>query len=188
MTQKKVLAILGSPHLQGHVAMMLSHTIRVAEKKGYHVDRINLYETNISYCIGCRACLKTKECVQKDDLQKISTLLKECDMVILASPIYWANVPAIVKNLFDRLLGYAMEETKTTPRPLLKGKQYVLLTACHTPQPFAWLFGQTRYAIRSMKEFFKTAGMKPIAIKVCSNTAKNKELSSSLMRKLDRIF
>ncbi len=26
---------------------------------------------------------------------------------LLAAPVYWANVPASVKNLFDRLLGMA---------------------------------------------------------------------------------
>ena len=98
-------------------------------------------------------------CVRKDDVQEIAELLKICDIVILAAPTYWANVPAIVKNLFDRLLGVAMEETKTFPKARLSNKQrYILLTACNTPAPFSSLFGQSTGSIRCMKEFFKTAG------------------------------
>lgn len=64
-------------------------------------------------------------------------MLRECDTVILAAPVYWANVPAPVKNMFDRLLGVAMEETATFPKPRLSGKKYMLLTACNTPSPFS---------------------------------------------------
>ena len=64
-------------------------------------------------------------CIHKDDVQEIAELLKLCDIVILAAPTYWANVPAIVKNLFDRLLGVAMEETKTFPKARLSNNQKV---------------------------------------------------------------
>ena len=47
-------------------------------------------------------------CIQKDDMQEIVLLLHESQIVLLAAPTYWANVPAPVKNLFDRLLGTAM--------------------------------------------------------------------------------
>ncbi len=91
-----------------------------------------------------------------------------------AVPVYWANVPASVKNLFDRLLGTAMEETDMFPKPGLRGKQYIVLTACNTSALFSWIFGQSRGAIRNMNEFFKTAGMKP-AGKVVYANAKNKK-------------
>ena len=99
--------------------------------------------------------------MQEDDVQKMSRLIRECDMVVLAAPVYWANVPAVVKNLFDRLLGVAMEETKTFPKARLSKKQkYFLLTSCNTPAPFSFLCGQSTGAIRSMKEIFKASGMK----------------------------
>lgn len=158
--KKLVLAILGSPHRNGKTASMMDIAIRRAEEKGYMVTKINLYEKNLSFCIGCRNCIDTKVCTQKDDIQEIASLLRECQIVFLAAPVYWANVPAPVKNLFDRLLGTAMEETSTFPKPRLKGKKYMVLTSCNTPFPFSWIFGQSRGAIRNMDEFFKTAGMK----------------------------
>ena len=110
MIQKQALAILGSPHSSGITATMLKHSVNVAEKAGYAVTKINLYEKNLAYCTGCRACLKTEQCVLKDDIHEITSQLGACQVVILAAPVYWANVPAPVKNLFDRLLGIAMEE------------------------------------------------------------------------------
>lgn len=188
MYEKNVLAILGSPHANGTTAAMLNHAIREAEKAGYTVMKINLYEKKISFCTGCRACLHTGSCVQKDDIQDIVTLLHKCQIMILAAPVYWANVPAPVKNMFDRLLGTAMEETKTFPKPRLRGKKYMILTSCNTPAPFSWIFGQSRGAIRNMDEFFKTAGMKPIGKIVYANAANKSELSKSLIRKIERCW
>lgn len=159
--QKRVLAILGSPHKNGATGSMLGYAVSIAKKRGYSVDYVALYDKNIKYCKGCRRCMEKRMCVQKDDIQEIAELLQKCDIVILAAPTYWANVPAIVKNLFDRLLGVAMEETKTFPKARLsKQQKYILLTACNTPAPFSYLAGQSTGAIRGMKEFFKTSGMK----------------------------
>ncbi len=186
MNGKELLAILGSPHANGMTATMLNYAIRRAEEMGYNVTKINLYEKNLSYCTGCRACMDTQTCIQKDDIQEIVMCLQKCQTVVLAAPVYWANVPAPVKNLFDRLLGTAMEETSTFPKPRLKGRSYMLLTSCNTPSPFSWIFGQSRGAIRSMDEFFKTAGMKPVGKIVCAGAANKKELPKLTIKKIDR--
>ena len=186
MNRKSVLAILGSPHRNGTTASMMNIAIRQAEEKGYLVTKINLYEKNISFCTGCRICMDTQICTYKDDIQEIAALLHKCQIVILAAPVYWANVPAPVKNLFDRLLGTAMEETSTFPKPRLKGKKYMILTSCNTPFPFSWIFGQSRGAIRNIDEFFKTAGMKPIGKVVCAGAASKKTLPKHITKKIER--
>ena len=99
---KKLLALLGSPHKDGATGTMLKYVLQEAEQQGWQITSINLYEQNIGYCNGCRTCIKTGSCVHKDDVQEISRLIRECDVVVLAAPVYWANVPAVVKNLFDR--------------------------------------------------------------------------------------
>lgn len=184
--RKKALAILGSPHANGTTAAMLDLAIHKAEQVGYAVTKIKLYEKKIAFCTGCRTCMNTHICIHKDDIQEIAALLHECQLVILAAPVYWANVPASVKNMFDRLLGTAMEETDTFPKPRLQGKKYMILTSCNTPAPFSWIYGQSRGAIRSMDEFFKTAGMKPTGKVVCANAKHKKELPKRTMKKIER--
>lgn len=186
MNEKNVLAILGSPHINGTTAAMLNCAIGKAEKSGYKVRKINLYEKNISFCKGCRNCISTQVCVQKDDIQEIVSLLRECQLVFLAAPVYWANVPAPVKNLFDRLLGTAIKETATFPKPRLQGKKYLILTSCNTPAPFSWIFGQSKGAICNMDRFFKMAGMKSIGKIVCTNAGSKKDLSQLMIKKIER--
>lgn len=186
-TKRKTLAILGGPHTTGITAQMLDTAIAACKDNGDEVTFLPLYQKNIQFCKGCRRCLKTKECIMRnDDMPEITALIKESNTIILAAPVYWANVPAAVKNLFDRLLGAAMEETATFPKPRLSGKKYMLLTACNTPMPFAHIFGQSRGAIRSMKEFFKTAGMKCIGVNVVANTSNVKEVPDKIKRRITK--
>ena len=85
MNRKNVLAILGSPHTNGTTAAMLDLAIHKAKQVGYVVTKINLYEKELSFCTGCRACMDTHICVQKDDIQSIVVLLQKCHLVILAA-------------------------------------------------------------------------------------------------------
>lgn len=186
MNQKQILAVLGSPYRRGTAASMLDEAVKQAEKTGYSVQRLNLYDQNLRFCTGCGACLKTAECIQKDGIAEIAAAFRDCGTVILAAPVYWANVPAPVKNLFDRLRGTAMEETAAFPRGRLKGRKYLLLTCCKTPSPFSWLCGQSRGAIRNMDEFFRTAGMKSAGKIVCANSGGGKPLPPSVVRRIRR--
>ena len=87
MNEKNVLAIFGSPHTNGMTAAMFDCAVHKAEERGYTVRKVNLYEKNISFCKGCRACMDTKVCVQKDDIQEIVALLHESLIVFLAAPV-----------------------------------------------------------------------------------------------------
>lgn len=189
MAKKNLLAILGSPHADGATAAMLRCAIDAAQGAGWQVELVSLYQKNLAFCTGCRRCLVTHTCVLQDDLPQIAALLKSCDAVALAAPVYWANVPAAVKNLFDRLLGTAMEETHTFPKPRLSsGQKYLLLTACNTPAPFSWLCGQSSGAARAMKEFFHTAGMKRLGhINLPAATGK-KALPKKISHKIAGFF
>ena len=83
---KKLLALLGSPHKDGATGTMLRYVLQIAGQQGWQIEFVNLYEQRIDYCKGCRVCIKTGNCVQKDDVQKMSRLIRECDMVVLAAP------------------------------------------------------------------------------------------------------
>ncbi|MDO5602936.1 MAG: flavodoxin family protein [Oscillospiraceae bacterium] len=187
--RKKLLAILGSPHDNGATAAMLDCAVKAAASQGWEITTISLYKKKISFCQGCRACIKTGQCVLQDDIREIAALIKTCDRVVLSAPTYWANVPAVVKNLFDRLLGTAMEETAAFPRPRLsKNQDYLLLTACNTPFPFSQLCGQSSGALRAMNEFFKTSGMKRLGSVTFSNTKGRAELPHGITRKIEKLL
>ncbi|MCA1072637.1 NAD(P)H-dependent oxidoreductase [Clostridium bowmanii] len=54
----------------------------------------------------------------KDALDILSKKILSADVIVLAAPTYWSNVPAIVKNMFDRMTSYAIKTEK--------GKSYLI--------------------------------------------------------------
>ena len=186
MNEKKLLAILASPHRDGSTAAMLRCAEQAAARAGWEVEEVFLYEKRLGFCRGCRRCVTTGLCVQQDELQRLAEAWKSCGAVVLAAPTYWANVPAALKNLFDRLLGPAMEDSPRFPKPrAFAGKRYLLLTACNTPFPFSRLAGQSSGTLRAMKEFCRTAGMKPLGSVAFPGAKGGNQLPPQVRRKIE---
>ena len=189
MDKKKILAIQGSFRNNGITSTMLNYAVEESIKAGYDVEYIRLHDHRIECCKGCRRCFEDGECIFKDDdMMQISKSIKDADVIILACPVYWANVPAIVKNLFDRMSGTSMEETNTFPKPRLSGKKYILLTACNTPMPFAALCGQTTGLKRAVKEYFKTSGISCIGTVIVDNTSKRKGVPNAKLNQIHTLI
>jgi multimeric flavodoxin WrbA/protein-tyrosine-phosphatase len=99
-----VLGLQGSPRKKGNTNYLLTTFMNEAEKTGARTHIIQVAQKNIKPCIGCGFCEKTGYCVTQDDDMKpeIYPLLREADVIVLASPIYFYNVTAQIKALIDR--------------------------------------------------------------------------------------
>lgn len=162
MKNKKMLAILGSPRKEGNISKLLNIAISEAGQLGHEVEIIDVYEKNISPCSGCMSCRASNKCVISDDIQDIEKAFVTCDYVVLAAPTYWANMPAPVKNMFDRLVYAFMDDNNSSiPKAKLKPEQkYIIIVSCNTPAPFDRIAGQSSGCVKNIKEILSTAGMK----------------------------
>lgn len=184
----KILAIQGSYRNNGKTSTMLEYSIKRSKELGHKVNELNLFEKNLNYCKSCGKCDELGQCIYtNDDIAEVTSLIKDADVIILAAPVYWGNVPAIVKNLFDRMVGASMKHTKTFPKPRLSGKRYILLTACHTKAPFDIIFGQSSGIARNVKEYFKTAGVKKIGMAVCDDTNNRVSVPDKIFKKVNKL-
>lgn len=187
---KTALAILASPRKNGNAAGMLNAAVQSAGQAGYTVKMVDLYDLNIAMCTGCMGCKKTGECLIHDGIDEIRNSLLSCDLVMVASPTYFANVPAPLKNMFDRLVGAIMDDNNSAiPKPKLSSKQeYLLLTTCNTPFPFDRLGGQSSGCIKNMREFFRTAGMKCRGKIVFAGTRGKTQVPERITTRIGRLF
>ncbi len=110
----RALAILGSPRRYGNTAILTEALLDELESLGYEKRLIYLQEKNINYCLGCGVCLIKGHCIHKDDMQDIIEEVKKCNVLILASPVYYLNITAQMKTFIDRMLAFGH-------RPSLKG-------------------------------------------------------------------
>jgi arsenate reductase len=99
-----ILGFQGSPRKKGNTNYLLSLFMNEAENLGAQTRIIEVAQKNIVPCIGCGHCEKKGFCITKNDdmTNEIYPLLREADVVVLAAPIYFYNVPAQLKALIDR--------------------------------------------------------------------------------------
>lgn len=99
---KKILAISTSLHVKSNSEILLDAFVKGAKESGNDVEKISLKGKNISFCKGCCVCQKTLKCVIKDDAVDIVEKMKNADVILWASPLYYYDVSGQMKTLIDR--------------------------------------------------------------------------------------
>jgi arsenate reductase (thioredoxin) len=99
-----MLGLQGSPRKKGNTQFLLKTFMNEAEEIGVRTQVIKVSEKNIVPCKGCGFCEKKGRCITQDDdmTREIYPLLREADVIVLASPVYFYNVTAQLKALIDR--------------------------------------------------------------------------------------
>jgi multimeric flavodoxin WrbA len=124
----KVLAINGSPHMvEGNTAMILNPFLEGMKEAGADVDLFYTRKLKIGPCNGDMSCwfVNPGTCGQKDDMQMLLPKFKEADVIVWASPVYYAGVTGPLKNLMDRQLPLHMQGELGSKR-----QKIVLVSTC----------------------------------------------------------
>lgn len=99
---KKVLILSGSPRKQGNSDILCDEFLKGAVQSGNYVEKIRVSDKNIGYCRGCYACRQNGKCAIDDDMAEILQKIIDCDVLVLASPVYFYSVSAQLKAVLDR--------------------------------------------------------------------------------------
>ena len=97
-----LLGIYGSPRTGGNSQLLLDQALEGARQAGAQVKSLHACKLKIAGCLECGGCDETGQCVLKDDMEQVYPLLEEAAAIILATPIFFYNVPAQAKALIDR--------------------------------------------------------------------------------------
>lgn len=100
---RKVLIISTSLRNNSNSNILARECERGARDAGLDVDYVSLKGKDIKYCIGCLSCQKTNRCVLKDDVVDIMAKVKEAEVIVYATPIYYYEMCGQMKTLLDRL-------------------------------------------------------------------------------------
>lgn len=100
---KKVLIISTSLRTNSNSDILARECEKGARDAGLDAEYISLKGKDIKYCIGCLSCQKTNKCVLKDDVADIMAKVKEAEVIVYATPIYYYEMCGQMKTLLDRL-------------------------------------------------------------------------------------
>lgn len=152
----KIVSLQGSPRINGNSAAMAKRFCSTAAKHGAEITTYILNELQYRGCQGCFLC-KTKldRCALKDDLTPVLDSIRDADVVVLASPVYFWDISSQLKTFIDRTFSYLVPDFITNPvkSRLPAGKKLVFILAQNNPDinSFTDIFPKYDY-------FFKAYG------------------------------
>ena len=145
----KILLINGSPKGKRSNSLKLAYSFIEGFKNGctndeesLSIDELHVASMNIAACKGCFACWQKTPgiCCIKDDMQTVIEKLIDADLILWSFPLYYFNVPAILKNLIDRQLPMSLPFMSSKQdgygsgshdsRYDMEGKRHVLISTC----------------------------------------------------------
>lgn len=102
----KVVAINGSPRVDGNSSLLIGEVFNELINEGIETKEINVGSKHFRGCIGCGKCWETKDkkcIISNDQINEIIEELLDADAIILASPVYCADMSGQMKTFIDRV-------------------------------------------------------------------------------------
>ena len=100
----KVLLINGSPHVRGNTYFALNTMVETLHNEGIDAEIVHIGTRAIQGCIACSSCAETGTCAFSDPLFKLlEQKAKECDALVVGSPVYYAGPNGSLCAILDRL-------------------------------------------------------------------------------------
>ncbi len=98
-----LLGLQGSPRLKGNTSCLLSSFLETGAKLGARTKMIEVDKNNIVPCKEYVLCEKKGFCPIDDDMKhEIYGLIREAEVIVAATPIFFYNMTAQLKALVDR--------------------------------------------------------------------------------------
>lgn len=122
----RVLVLHGSARKGGDTDTLAERFLAGMAEEGRHEVRdfyaidMNIAHCRGAACMGCGGDGGSAGCVVQDDMQAVYPALREADVVVLATPMFWGYMTSQLKTLLDRL------EAAVSPA-YFGGKDFVLL-------------------------------------------------------------
>jgi multimeric flavodoxin WrbA len=124
VTQIRFLGIHSSPIKKGNSAYLLEYALGEAGKvEGVVTEGIALAGLKVVDCMHCNWCIKKQTtdrlCVIEDEASSILRKIRDCDVLLLVSPVYFGRLSGMMACLLDRTRCFIFGKEKHLA---LKGK------------------------------------------------------------------
>ena len=137
----RITAIVGSYRKEGIIDTAVDEILASAREEGAETTKIYLIDRHIEFCTNCRSCtqqdgVQRGECPIADEMDKILDEIERSDAVVLASPVNFGTVTAIMKRFIERLTCYAYwpwGANAPKMRNKSKGKRAIVVASSAAP-------------------------------------------------------
>jgi multimeric flavodoxin WrbA len=107
--------------------------LAAAREQEAEVQEFSLNQMDFRGCQGCRSCKdKSEACILEDELAEVLAAVKQTDVLVLASPVYFGDISGQLKCFIDRTYSYLNPDFSSR---VPSGKKAVLVLVQANPEP-----------------------------------------------------
>jgi NAD(P)H dehydrogenase (quinone) len=187
MSHKRILIISAHPEYKGLGDELVKTYLEAARAAGHKVELLELNQLDFDPILhhGYKQTQKLEP-----DLQRAQTAISQADHLVFVYPVWWENMPALLKGFVDRVFlpDFAFRYTKTIPEQLLKGKSGRIIVTMDGPELYDRLITRrisTRVLERAVLKF---CGVSPVRItRITSTRRLNQQKILSLIESIKKL-
>jgi multimeric flavodoxin WrbA len=100
----RIVVLAGSVRRGGNTDL-LARAFAEGAAKQHEVEILSVADYPVHPCTGCNICFTSEghRCVRDDGMQLIYDRLRQADVLVVASPVYFYGISAQLKAIVDRL-------------------------------------------------------------------------------------
>jgi len=190
----KIIAIVGSYRKGGIIERAVEAILQAAAEQGAETATIRLLAPPLEFCLNCRKCTQQEgpqrgACVHRDGMGDILDRIEASHGIVLASPVNFFGVTAVMQRFIERLVGYAFWPWGK-PGPALRvkdrGLRAVLVTSSAMPAALGRVFTRS---LSSLKRAAQTLGAKRLRTLFVGTAAlhERQELTQAILEKARKL-
>ena len=154
----KVVAVYGSPRRGGNTDLLMNCFLEGLSKykednpgwkKTVKLEKIFVNELKISPCRECRHCSIKGECIVDDQMQQIYPKMESCNLLAIASPVFFTTVSGYLKAFIDRFQKYWALKYELDKKTIKISDRKGILFSCAGSKPVN-IFDCTKKVVRSL--------------------------------------
>ena len=107
-----VVLINGSPRANGNTSIALREMEQIFAQNGIETETVQVGSKAVRGCVACGFCREKGVCAIDDVVNEVAPKFKECDGLVVGSPVYYASANGTLISFLDRLF-YSTSFDKT---------------------------------------------------------------------------
>ena len=128
---RRIVIIQSSPRTAGNTATVAKWVAEGAENAGAEVRLVQLASLRGvgTGCSSCYRCQQSSEfrCFIDDDISELLASLANCDMLVLATPVYFFSFCSQLRSMLDRMFSLLKYDENGEMRTALRFSKLVLV-------------------------------------------------------------
>jgi len=130
------LIVYSHPNSTSFNRAILDTVVAESKLKGHNIQIRDLYALNFNPVLSSADLAAVEGGQVSDDIRIEQEFIRNADVITFIFPIWWTQMPALLKGYIDRVFSYGFAYTYTDriSEGLLKGKKVFVFNTQNTPE------------------------------------------------------